>query len=286
MAEVRESAALFHLVEQKTAELRGLLDSLCGLRWHTVGMKQKDRAEFERPLFRMLALHPADAYKLLARGPEHEGDVPADCDALAWSEFVELWRKTTSIADKEGFLHWEVAFPGIWRDWQSTRPQGGFDAVIGNPPWDRIKLQEVEWFATRDTEIALAPTAAARGKGIQRLRKQGSPLAAEFDEAKHRADRLGEVIRASGHYPLLSGGDINLYSPVRREGYESDQAGWLRRPVDAVWHLRRQDCGSFLPVRFHKRDGWAACSISRTAGSEATYHPSSRTWIPASNSAP
>ena len=74
------------------------------------------------------------------------------------------------------------------------------------------RKDEVEWFATRDPELALAPTAAARGKGIQRLRKQGSPLATEFDHAKERADRLGEVVRASGDYPLLSGGDINLYS--------------------------------------------------------------------------
>ena len=212
VAEVRESAALFHLVEQKTAELRGLLDSLCGLRWFTAGMKQKERAEFERPLARMLGLQPADAFKLLTSAPKDVGDIPPDCDAIAWEEYVELWHKARSIADREGFLHWEVAFPGIWRDWQSTCPQGGFDAVIGNPPWDRIKLQEVEWFATRDPELALAPTAAARQKGIQRLRKQGSPLAAEFDEAKKRADRLGEAIRASGHYPLLSGGDINLYS--------------------------------------------------------------------------
>ena len=123
-----------------------------------------------------------------------------------------MWKKTVSIAHSEGFLHWEVAFPGVWYQWQSTRPEGGFDAVIGNPPWDRIKLQEVEWFATRDPELALAPTAAARGKGIKRLRDRGASLAAEFDDAKHRADRLGEVIRASGHYPLLSGGDINLYS--------------------------------------------------------------------------
>ena len=212
VAEVRESAALFHKVEETTAELRGLLNSLCGLRWFTAGMKQKDRAKFEKPLVRMLALQPADAYKLLARGPEHVDETPPDCDALAWSEFVELWQKTVSIADKEGFLHWEVAFPGVWYQWQSTSPQGGFDAVIGNPPWDRIKLQEVEWFATRDPELALAPTAAARGKGIRRLRDKGSPLAAAFDDARNHADRLGEVIRASGHYPLLSGGDINLYS--------------------------------------------------------------------------
>ena len=214
VAEVRESAALFHGVEETTAELRWLLNSLCGLRWLTAGMKQKDRAKFEKPLVRMLALQPADAYKLLAQGPEHVGDVPpgSNAIAIAWSEFVELWHKARTIADREGFLHWEVAFPGVWHHWQSASPEGGFDAVIGNPPWDRIKLQEVEWFATRDPELALAPTAAARGKGIQRLRDQGSPLAAEFDDAKNRADRLGEMIRASGHYPLLSGGDINLYS--------------------------------------------------------------------------
>ena len=212
VAEVQESAALFHGVEETTAELRGLLNVLCGMRWFTTGMKKKDRAEFERPLVRMLGLQPEDAFKLLTSGPKDVGDVPADCDAIAWSEYIEWWKKTKSIAEREGFLHWEVAFPGVWRDWQSASPEGGFDAVIGNPPWDRIKLQEVEWFATRDPELALAPTAAARQKGIQRLRKQGSPLVAEFDDAKERAERLGEVIRASGHYPLLSGGDINLYS--------------------------------------------------------------------------
>ncbi len=212
VSEVRESAVLFHEVEKTTAELRGLLDALCGLRWFTAGMKQKDRATIERPLVRMLALQPADAYELLTRGPAHVGGVPPDCDAIAWSEYVELWRKTVSIADREGFLHWEVVFPGVWLHWESTSPQGGFDAVIGNRPWDQIKLQEMEWFATRAPELARAPTAAARGKGIRQLRDKGSPLAAAFDDAKNHADRLGEVIRASGHYPLLSGGDINLYS--------------------------------------------------------------------------
>ena len=86
--------------------------------------------------------------------------------------------------------------------------------MIGNPPWDRIKLQEVEWlaFATRSPALARAPTAAARRRGIARLRKQGSPLAAAFDAAKARADTLGKLVRGSGHYPLLGGGDINLYS--------------------------------------------------------------------------
>ena len=77
---------------------------------------------------------------------------------------------------------------------------------------DRIKLQEVEWFASRALELALAPTAAARKTGIQRLRDRGAPLAAEFDATKARADSLSQMVRTSEHYPLLGTGDINLYS--------------------------------------------------------------------------
>ena len=112
----------------------------------------------------------------------------------------------------ERFLHWQVAFPGVWQGWQDASPSGGFDAVIGNPPWDRIKLQEVEWFSSRRPELALAPTAAARRAGIRRLRSDGDPLVDDFDDAKERADSMGQIVRGSGHYPLLGGGDINLYS--------------------------------------------------------------------------
>ena len=123
-----------------------------------------------------------------------------------------MWSQAKAIAEREGFLHWEAAFPGVWSGWQDNHPQGGFDAVIGNPPWDRIKLQEVEWFATRSPNIARAPTAAARKTAIQRLRASGAPLAAEFDAAREQAEGLAGTVRASGDYPLLGGGDINLYS--------------------------------------------------------------------------
>ena len=201
VAEVEASAALFDGVEETTADLRGLLDFLCGWGWLTAGMKNSERDEFEGPLIATLGQHPANAYELLARGSEDD-DV----------RFAKLWRAARTIANEEGFLHWEVAFPGVWHQWQASHPQGGFDAVIGNPPWDRIKLQEVEWFASRAPELALAPTAAARREGIQRLRDQGASLAKDFDAAKAQAESLSQVVRSSGDYPLLGGGDINLYS--------------------------------------------------------------------------
>ena len=212
VAEVRESAELFRGVEDATADLRGLLDFLCGLRWLTSDMRGKVRTALETPLVETLGSRPNEAYSLLSQGPDAVGDGETGGDDTSWSGFKELWSDARSVADREGFLHWEAAFPGVWQRWQEEQPVGGFDAVIGNPPWDRIKLQEVEWFSTRSPELALAPTAAARKTGIQQLRDNGAPLADEFDAAKERADKLGELIRASGNYPLLGGGDINLYS--------------------------------------------------------------------------
>ena len=212
VAEVRESAALFRNVEEATAELRGVLDFLCGLRWHTAGMKKLDRMSREGLLSENFGRQPEMAFTLLASGPDSiPPDAPIDRDA-SWSAFNDLWNDAMSVARRERFLHWEAAFPGVWRGWHDYCPEGGFDAVIGNPPWDRIKLQEVEWFATRDAALARAPTAAARRAGVRRLRKQAAPLVADFDAAKERADKLGQLVRASGHYPLLGGGDINLYS--------------------------------------------------------------------------
>ena len=212
VSEVQQSAELFRGVEQTTAELRGLMDFLCGLRWLTAGMKKKQLTQYEYPLTMTLGRNAADAYRLLARGPHAFNAAPSESENGDWQEFTHMWNAARSIADRETFLHWEVAFPGVWRHWQDDRPTGGFDAIIGNPPWDRIKLQEVEWFATRSSELALAPTAAARRRGIKQLRQQDDPLVADFDAAKLRADRLGQLIRVSGHYPLLGGGDINLYS--------------------------------------------------------------------------
>ncbi len=204
ISEVEESHNLFRGIEENTSVLRGFLDFVCGLRWFTSGMNKTERMKFEIPINEVLGADPDNAYQLLSSGPDSAEEKA--------SPFGVLWNRVVSIARREGFLHWQVAFPGVWKRWQDPHPEGGFDAVIGNPPWDRIKLQEVEWFATRAPDIARLPTAAQRKKAIKELREQGDPLAYEFDKAKNRADELGAMIRKSDHYPLLSGGDINLYS--------------------------------------------------------------------------
>ncbi len=109
------------------------------------------------------------------------------------------------LAAQHGFFHWPLAFPDAFA-------HGGFDVVLGNPPWERIKLQEQEFFAARDPEIAGAPTAAARKQLIAALPHTKPDLWAAYRQALHAAESASRFLRGSGCYPLTGRGDINTYS--------------------------------------------------------------------------
>ena len=122
----------------------------------------------------------------------------------------------TGLAAEAGFFHWELAFPTVFAEGRRQTADGapGFDVVLGNPPWERIKLQEQEHFVDV-AEIAKAGNKAARERAIQHWRT-GSPTQrariAEFDSAKHNAESGSRFVRASGRYPLTAVGDVNTYA--------------------------------------------------------------------------
>lgn len=111
-------------------------------------------------------------------------------------------------------LHWPLEFPDVMQ-------RGGFDVVLGNPPWERIKLQEQEFFALRSPEIAGAATKNARERLIKALEdsEHGTTDRALFDafvEAKREAEATSEFVRVTqsdgGRFPLTGRGDVNTYA--------------------------------------------------------------------------
>ncbi len=146
----------------------------------------------------------------IARGKKAPEEGKAKPDEL--ERFTAIWASARELINEERFLNWQITFPGVWTNWSSKGLEGGFDAIVGNPPWDRIKLQQVEWFAARRPEIAKAQRASDRTKMIKALDKTGDPLFADYAKADKRAADTMRVARKSGHFPLLSRGDINLYS--------------------------------------------------------------------------
>lgn len=55
----------------------------------------------------------------------------------------EILTEARMLITEERFLNWQVAFPGVWSDWEEDGLTGGFDAIVGNPPWDRMKLHRM-----------------------------------------------------------------------------------------------------------------------------------------------
>lgn len=103
------------------------------------------------------------------------------------------------------FLHWELQFPQVYA-------KGGFDVVVGNPPWERVKVQEQEFFASRSAAIATAENAAVRKKLIARLPTENPSLWRSWCEASRVAEGQSHLARNSGRYPLCGKGDVNTYA--------------------------------------------------------------------------
>lgn len=214
LTEVARSESSFAEVARETQPLMAFLDFFHALRWldrlpatKTKGGKAKRMSGTvvkSDPVAAILDGALGDPVQVAAGLPVR--------DAAKHADAVELIVQARTIAVRERFLHWQAAFPGVWEDWESAEPRGGFDAVIGNPPWDRMKLQEVEWFATRRPEIAKQQRASDRTRMIANLKKNGDPLYADYERAVDAAESATRVSREAGYFPLLSAGDVNLYS--------------------------------------------------------------------------
>lgn len=214
IAEAHYSKALMDTATEGLLPLQHTLDFLQAKRWAgNPASKVKATAswedlslaqQYERSWTQLLAQefgeNLLESVKFLA---ERKGKLPTPREQQAHS----MMRAAIALAGREHFLHWELAFPSVWQG-----GQGGFDAIIGNPPWDRMKLQEVEWFAERKPDIAKAARAADRKRLIAQLKTDHDPLWQDYLEAQAAAETGSRLARECGDYPLLSGGDINLYS--------------------------------------------------------------------------
>lgn len=103
------------------------------------------------------------------------------------------------------FFHWELEYPDVFA-------KGGFDVVLGNPPWNKLKLVEQKWFAGKNDAIVDAPNKAKRGELIERLRTSDPALYQSFAIASHGAAAMSKFTKKSFRFPLSAKGDANLYA--------------------------------------------------------------------------
>lgn len=132
--------------------------------------------------------------EFLARYLQSAGSIHAHLEAKAFAQSKE-----------SNFFHWALEFPEVTE-------KGGFDLILANPPWERIKLQEKEFFMEKDPEVANEANAAARKKAIQKLQAHNPKLWQDYLQALHESESSSKFVRESGRFPLAGRGDVNTYS--------------------------------------------------------------------------
>ena len=152
IAEVYQSKNLFDGIESMTTELTNLLTLVSAIEWqhptnklHKATIQEWLKGTFGDPIkvangTVALAVPPAPAVTELEK---KKRDIQKKA---AYSEHDTATTLKSWLPDvmhrfaDEHFLHWQVAFPGIWSQWESSELHGGFDAVIGNPPYVRQEI--------------------------------------------------------------------------------------------------------------------------------------------------
>jgi hypothetical protein len=123
------------------------------------------------------------------------GDRPLPADII-----VEVDR----LSSQYQFFHWHLAFPEV-------RAKGGFDCVLGNPPWERVNLEAKQFFATARPDIAEATTSKRR-ELLKRLASEQPELMREYQDAQRRAATEIAFFQNSGAYPHLNQARLNTYA--------------------------------------------------------------------------
>ncbi len=222
IAEAQLSKALATQAQSEIAPIHAVLDFWRALRWLVPGWPVAKIAQLpkllkptgneENPLLTGIVrlLDPSlNLVSVLSAGHIAGSDA-------ATQAANALITQARALAAQETFFHWWTTFPTVFGAGAGGGAGGGFDAIIGNPPWDRIKLQEVEWFAERDAKIAAQARASDRKRMISDLKTRGAALWTSYEKSCERAEAnarvLGNGKHGAGDYPLLGGGDVNLYS--------------------------------------------------------------------------
>lgn len=114
--------------------------------------------------------------------------------------------KVKRMAMEQRFFHWCVEFPEVFA------ANRGFDVMCGNPPWDKLQMEEEKWFAGKDEDIVKAANQADRKKKIEKLQTVDADLYNEFIQACNGIASQSNFVKNSRRFPLTAVGKLELSS--------------------------------------------------------------------------
>lgn len=138
----------------------------------------------------------------------------------------ERVRLVESIADQQHFFHWELEFADVFKD-------GGFDFMVGNPPWVNVQWSETDAVSDVNPYFAIHKlSASALSKQMSELLQDAHMKMVFLQEYESLAGSQS-FYGAVGNYPLLQGQRTNLFRCFLPNAWEYTRA---RTGVSAFVH--------------------------------------------------
>ncbi|PTA66931.1 Eco57I restriction-modification methylase domain-containing protein [Deinococcus arcticus] len=143
---------------------------------------------------------------VLPKVPGAPAMTTADLYRLQAGEALPALRQAvTETARQYRFLHPHIEFPDVFGD----QGKGGFDCVLGNPPWEQVQLDPQEFFAATHPDVANAANMAAREQLIAELEDTDPTAFKTYLDAKRELEGVQHFLHSSGRYPTTSFGRLN-----------------------------------------------------------------------------
>lgn len=134
-----------------------------------------------------------------------------------WANFERLFNETGQtlfpelqvvqrVARQQRFLHWELEYADIFAQ------RGGFDIVLGNPPWIKLEWNEQGLLSDFDPRFAIRKLSAKQTSDQREAVFTAIPkVRAEYVEECAATEGMGQYLNAEQNYPVLKGQQSNLY---------------------------------------------------------------------------
>ncbi len=151
------------------------------------------------------------------------GSLVTGGDAAQIARLAEESTQQHAIASLKP-AHMPVLFPEVF-----LRDNGGFDVLVGNPPWEKLKVEEHQWWGLRFPGLR-GIQMSDRTKKIKELKKARPDLVIEYEKDIDLNNSARQII-VSGPYPGIGSGDIDLYKAFVWRNWQLLRRGGLNALV-------------------------------------------------------
>ncbi|MCF8030616.1 MAG: hypothetical protein K9K39_06945 [Desulfohalobiaceae bacterium] len=126
-----------------------------------------------------------------------------DVDKLC--EKMERLRLVRELTERYRFLHWELEFADIFED------RGGFDLILGNPPWIKVTWEEGDILGDHEPLFVLKKRRAPEMAKLREETLAKLNMTSSYLQAYEESEGMQLFFNAKQNYPVLHSLHSNLY---------------------------------------------------------------------------